>query len=110
MNPEAERWAHLLAENLATAEKLASVSLNDYLESVELQLAFEALVMRVGDLAKRLVQLQDSLRTKEPWSSAARARDFAAHHYHRVDSVAIYKTVRESFPLLAEALRELNRP
>lgn len=109
MNPDCERWIALLQENLSLAQELARIPLDTYLRSPEHQLAFEALVMRVGDLAKRISALEPDLTTDEVWAKAARARDFSAHHYHRIDVVALYKTVKFALPELQEAVRILSR-
>jgi hypothetical protein len=75
------------------AAELSDLSREEYLSDKKLVLVFEALVLRVG----------------EPWSSAAKARDIVAHHYHRIDSVAPFETLKRSFPQLRQALSELEQ-
>ena len=105
-NPKSQRWVSLLEENLATANTLFACSREQFLNDPTLQLAGEALVMRVGDLAKQLHGIEPALWESSVWQSAARSRDFVAHHYHRVDVELLWETLSVSFPDLA---RELNR-
>jgi len=105
-NPKSQRWVSLLEENLDTAKALFVCSREEFLNDPTLQLAGEALIMRVGDLAKQLHGIEPALRENAVWQSAARARDFVAHHYHRVDVELLWETLSISFPELA---RELQR-
>jgi len=105
-NPKSQLWVSLLKENLDTAETLFVCSREEFLNDPTLQLAGEALIMRVGDLAKQLHGIEPSLRENALWRSAARSRDFVAHHYHRVDVELLWETLSISFPELA---RELQR-
>jgi uncharacterized protein with HEPN domain len=104
-NPKSQRWVSLLEENLDTASTLFACSREDFINDPTLQLAGEALIMRVGDLAKQLHAIEPALWENTVWQSAARSRDFVAHHYHRVDVELLWETLSVSFPNLA---RELN--
>lgn len=64
-------------------------------------LAFEALSNRIGDLAKRLVDADQARFADLVWRQAARNRDFVVHHYDRLDSDLLWRTVTTAFPLLA---------
>ena len=46
----------LLDENLALAEELSRISLQEFLADKKMALVFEALVLRVGELVKRLAE------------------------------------------------------
>jgi len=105
-NPKSQRWVSLLEENLDTANTLFACSREEFLNDQSLQLAGEALIMRVGDLAKQLHGIEPALWENSVWQSAARARDFVAHHYHRVDVELLWETLSISFP---ELTRELQR-
>ena len=107
MKAQSARWIALLRENLDMAAELSGISLEEYLNDKKLVLVFEALVLRVGELAKRLAESEGL--AGEPWSSAAKARDVVTHHYHRIDSVALFETVKRSFPQLRRALCELEQ-
>lgn len=107
MKPESARWVALLEENLTLAEELSTIPFEEFLTHKTMGLVFEALVLRVGELVKRLSDAEDL--AGEPWTSAAKARDVVAHHYHRIDSAALFETVKSSFPQLRKALTELNR-
>ena len=53
--------------------------------------------MRTGDLAKKLMASDEELAKLSLLQKAARARDFVAHHYHRIDSDQLWRTISESF-------------
>lgn len=107
-NPKSQRWVSLLEENLDTAKALFVCSREEFLNDPTLQLAGEALIMRVGDLAKQLHGIEPALRENAVWQSAARARDFVAHHYHRVDIELLWDTLSISFPDLARDLQRVT--
>ena len=107
-NPKSQRWVALLEENLDTANALFACSREEFLNDPTLQLAGEALIMRVGDLAKQLHAIEPALWENSVWQSAARSRDFVAHHYHRVDVELLWETLSVSFPELARDLQRLT--
>lgn len=107
-DPRSLRWVVLLSENLTKAEALFSCSREQFLDDQTLQLAGEALVMRVGDLAKQIYSHEPSLREVPVWQSAARTRDFVAHHYHRVDVELLWLTVTQSFAELGAEVDRLS--
>ena len=97
-----DRWLSDLESTLREAVTLADRGIDAYRQDAALPLAFEALVNRVGDLAKRLARA-DAARFADPtWSAAARTRDFVVHHYDRVDFELLWRTVTVSFPRLRE--------
>lgn len=99
------RWLADLGSTLHQAARLAERGPEDFERDAALPLAFEALVNRVGDLAKRLVAA-DRDRFADPlWRAAARTRDFVVHHYDRIDTDLLWQTVTVSFPQLAELVR-----
>jgi uncharacterized protein with HEPN domain len=97
-----------MREQSDTAARTTSLGRASYDTDETVRLACEALVMRVGDLAKRLVALEPALATDPIWSYAARTRDTVAHHYHRIDLDALWETVSTSFPILSEAVDDLR--
>ena len=107
-NPKSQRWVYLLEENLDTAKALLACSREEFLNDPTLQLAGEALIMRVGDLAKHLHRIEPALWENSVWQAAARTRDFVAHHYHRVDVELLWETLSISFPELARELQRLT--
>ncbi|MGV8883632.1 MAG: HepT-like ribonuclease domain-containing protein [Rhodoglobus sp.] len=96
-----------LDDNLRDSAMLVTRGRAEFDSDLALRLAFEALSNRVGDIAKRLVQL-DSERFAEPvWSFAAKNRDKIVHHYQLVAPDILWATVHEDFPSLrALALRK----
>ena len=107
MNPadRIARWLDDLAAALGTAAELAARGREAFDSDPAMSLAFEALSNRVGNLAKRLIAA-DPEEFRDPiWRQAARQRDFVVHHYDRIDDDLLWRTITESFPKLAEAMR-----
>ena len=107
-NPRSVEWLALLHENLRLASEVTSAGREEFLASPALQLAGEALVMRVGDLAKKLLSSEPGLEEDAVWKSAARTRDFVTHHYHRVDRDVLWETVTASFSELRQKANHLQ--
>lgn len=105
---ESHRWLVILKENLAIAQSLRGCTYSEFINDPTIQLAFEAMVIRVGDLSKRLIASDPVVFSSECWLRASRARDFTAHHYHRVDLAVLYSTVTKSFTELEVELVELG--
>lgn len=99
-----DRWVTELRETLSTAAELAARGREAYDADPALRLAFDALSSRVGDLAKRLVELDPQRFSDTIWSAAARNRDIVAHHYHRLDHGLLWVTVTRDFPRHGELL------
>ncbi len=99
------RWLDDLEATLATAADLAFRGRTAFDSDPAVALAFEALSNRVGDLAKRLLAAAPERFADPIWRQAARQRDFVVHHYDRVDADLLWRTVTESFPKLADAVR-----
>lgn len=104
------RWESLLHENLRVARRICPPRYDVFASDEALVLSFEALVIRVGDLAKRLQRDHPDFAEIDQLTHAARARDFAAHHYHRVDTRQLWNTVHSSFPELEAALDRVLGP
>ncbi|HEY0779075.1 MAG TPA: HepT-like ribonuclease domain-containing protein [Gemmatirosa sp.] len=71
----------------------------------------------LGEAAKAALQADPSLATRfpaVPWSSMARVRDRAAHHYYTLDRDVVWETSRTAVPIAAvaveAALQALARP
>lgn len=107
-NPQSRRWVTLLRENLSTSHLVTNCSKEEFVKNPTLQLAGEALAIRVGDLAKKIMVNEPSLGGKEIWQSAARNRDFLAHHYHHIDIDILWETVTVSFAQLTAELEALT--
>lgn len=98
------RWLDDLDAALAQAEELVARGRDAASADPAIPLAFEALVNRVGDLAKRLL-IADPARFADPsWRAVARTRDFVVHHYDRIDLDLLWQTVSIGFPRLRELL------
>lgn len=79
----------------------------EFLHDRILQLSAEALILRVGEFAKQLVEAEPHLGTDPMWSHAARTRDFVAHHYHAIDSSQLWATVSDSLAQVGERVKGL---
>ena len=96
-----ERWLGDLGAALESAARLAERGRDAFDHDEAVRLAFEALSIRVGEIAKRLVTA-DPVRFADPiWSDAAQNRDFVAHHYDVVDAETLWATITTSLPRLA---------
>ena len=107
-NPQSLRWVTLLRENLLTSHLVMNCSRDEFVSNPVLQLAGEALAIRVGDLAKRILVHEPHWGEREIWQSAARTRDFLAHHYHSIDIETLWETVTISFAELTAELEALT--
>ncbi|WP_298863478.1 HepT-like ribonuclease domain-containing protein [uncultured Microbacterium sp.] len=108
-----DRWLADLDSTLATAVALAARGAEAYADDDALALAFEALANRVGDLAKKLITADAGRFSDDMWRAAARTRDFIVHHYDRIDTDVLWRTVTGSFPALRELVRsqiDIQRP
>lgn len=101
---QVERWIAELRSTLGLASELAARGRDAYDSDAALRLAFEALSTRVGDLAKRLVELDPTRFNSPLWSAVARNRDVVAHHDHRIDHDLLWNTVTRDFAALGELL------
>ena len=99
-----ERWITELRSTLNLAAELTERGREAYDSDPALRLAVEALSARVGDLAKRLVELNPTRFDSPLWSAAARNRDVVVHHNHRIDHDLLWNTVTRDFATLGELL------
>lgn len=99
-----ERWLDDLQAAPDDAAALAGRGRAAFDDDRALQLAFEALSIRVGEIAKCLVTPAPSRLDDPIWLLAAKNRDPIAHHYDRVDLVALWDTVTQSLPALRVVL------
>jgi len=111
VTPE-EREAALLADLAGVLDLAASLvarGRDAYDEDPALQLAFEALSIRAGEVVKRLSAIEPQRYADGVWSGAARNRDLIAHHYEAIDVDALWATTAVYFPELAEEVRRRRR-
>lgn len=74
------------------------------------QLAFDALLYRlvvIGEAVKALPAELLASQPQVPWREIAKLRDLLAHHYYRVDSQVIRRTVEEPMEELRDAVANL---
>ena len=97
----------LLTDLLAVLEKAARLADRGRIaldEDEALPLAFEAICNRVGDLAKKLREVDPARFTDSVWKQAAQNRDFVVHQYHRIDLDTLWLTVSVSLPALRDKI------
>lgn len=98
------RWIADLRVTLDRAASLVARGRDMFDSDPALPLAFEALLNRVGELAKRLSAADPVRFADRIWSDAARNRDFVVHHYDRIDLDTLWVTVARDLPALRRAL------
>lgn len=89
---------------LEKAARLADRGRNALDEDEALPLAFESICNRVGDIAKKLMEVDPARFTDSVWKQAAQNRDFVVHQYHRIDIDTLWITVSESLPALRDKI------
>lgn len=102
-----KRWLQDLDRILDQGSALAARGYEAYCSDPALPLAIEALCLRAGEIAKRLIAADPERFSDEIWILVARTRDFLAHHYDRVDVDVLWATANRDFPALHELVRGL---
>lgn len=98
----AERWLNGLVSAVDAGADIVARGRIAFRSDAALPLACEALIARVGELARMLTRL-DPVRFHDPmWALAARNRQIVVHHDNRVDEQSIWMLMTEGFPELAE--------
>ncbi len=104
----AERWLSGLVTAVQAGAEIVQRGRVAFRTDVALPLACEALIARVGELA-RLLTLLDPVRFHDPmWTLAAHNRQMVVHHDNRVDEQSIWMVVSEGFPEIADLLAEMR--
>lgn len=99
-----DRIAHMIEACEQAAEFVSGRTRADLDHDRMLQLALTKLVEILGEAAKSVSEETRARYPDVPWSEAARARDFLAHHYFQIDLDRLWDTVTESLPALRAAL------
>jgi uncharacterized protein with HEPN domain len=76
----------------------------------EAQLAFDALLYRlvvIGEAVKALPKELLTQHARVPWREIARLRDLLAHHYYRVDSQVIRRTIETPLSELKDVVTQI---
>lgn len=84
-----------------------------YLLDAELMLAGEAIMHRLGEIAKRLPREFKSEHSDVPWREITVTRNVVAHEYERVDHRILWGTLSIELPRIRNALADrlpLPRP
>lgn len=102
------RWIADLRDALDRAAELAARGRGAFDDDPALPLAFEALLNRIGELAKRLSAADPVRFADRIWSDAARNRDFVVHHYDRIDADVLWVTVTRDLPVLHRLLDDIT--
>ncbi|PPL19603.1 hypothetical protein GY24_05295 [Microterricola pindariensis] len=106
----AERWLNGLVTAVDAGVGIVDRGRAAFRTDVALPLACEALIARVGELARLLTRL-DPDRFHDPmWTLAAHNRQMVVHHDNRVDEQSIWMVMSEGFPEIAEVAASVRRP
>ena len=89
---------------LETAGRLVDRGRSALDQDEALPLAFEAICNRVGDIAKKLREIDSARFGESVWRQAAQNRDFVVHQYHRIDLDTLWLTVSVSLPALRDKI------
>lgn len=87
---------------METAEVEDDVELTD--------IAFDAILHNLTVIGEATKALPDALlasRSDVPWSEIAKQRDFITHHYHRIESVVVRRTIDAPLTALETACLQL---
>lgn len=96
-----------LADLLAEADELVerAGSWEGYTSDSMLMLAGEAIVVRLGEVVKRLPTTFLAAHPDVPWKSMVGTRTIVAHEYDRVDHRIIWTGLSEGLPAAAALVR-----
>ena len=81
-----------------------------YFLDLELMLAGEAIMHRLGEIAKRLPAAFKSEHPDVPWRQITATRNLVAHEYERVDHRILWGTLSEELPRIRETLADWLPP
>lgn len=100
--------AKVLADLLDAAEAAADLvarGRSTYDEDRLLRLAAEAIVGRIGDAAKKLLETYgDHLPSEIPWVDIVANRIVVDHAYHRIDYDTVWVTLTDDVPFVKRSL------
>lgn len=112
VSPEdlAERWLNGLIAAVDAGTEIVERGRAAFRSDAALPLACEALIARVGELARLLTRL-DPVRFDDPmWTLAAHNRQIVVHQDNRVDEQSIWMLITEGFPEIAEVAASVRLP
>jgi uncharacterized protein with HEPN domain len=78
-----------------------------YDDDVQLRLAAEAIVHRVGEATSRVPEHVVSAHPEIAFRSAKAMRNVVAHQYHRVNPATMWRTIEAAIPALAMDVQRL---
>jgi uncharacterized protein with HEPN domain len=98
-----------LSDLLAEAEKLVDRTggPEGYLEDSAYMLAGEAIVHRLGEIAKRFPEDFQAKNPKVPWRQLMGTRNIVAHDYERVDHRILWRALSSDLPEMKKNLGRL---
>ena len=88
-------------------KKLRGTSEKDFLDDIDAQHSIGMAAINLGELIKHVSDELRDANPQIPWREAAGLRDIAAHSYDTLRMDDLYKTVKDVFPELKEALKGL---
>jgi uncharacterized protein with HEPN domain len=94
-----------LAEAADAAAELVRLGKDRWDAERPLQLAGEAVIGRLGDIAAKLPEEVVKGTPDIPWREVRGMRIIAAHAYHRIDYDEVWITLRDDVPRLDRAIK-----
>jgi uncharacterized protein with HEPN domain len=113
MQPE-DRDPGLLGDMLAFALEVddfcAGVSLDNYLESIDVRRKTERSLELVGEAAKRVSSTFQAAHPEVPWRRITGLRNVLAHAYGEINDATVWNVAKNEIPGLVAVLRTLVGP
>jgi uncharacterized protein with HEPN domain len=109
-----ERDAGYLWDMLDSARTInnfvSGVSINQYMQNRQLQLAVERAIEIIGEAARRVSKVFQDEHSNIPWQNIIAQRNVLAHEYGEIKQELIWKVATVRIPELIAALESLIPP
>lgn len=86
------------------------VTFDQMVDDPTIRRAVERSFTIIGEAAKKLTEEFRSEHSDLPWDWMARKRDLLAHHYHQVNCVIVWETMREDIPKVLQVMAQIVSP
>ena len=96
-----------IREWLNRVEEITAEGRGAYMNSAILQEAGDSLMMKLGEAAKRLAQMNVLAPEGVVWATAVANRNFIIHQYDQIDRNITWNTLTKSLPQWSRSLQPL---